>query len=83
MEFVIDSAYNAIVNKGYYNYLKIFSPKKEEGYMWTRDPIIEKIKSVIDEANPGYHSGATLAITLKMVQMKIQEESAMDPQNIE
>ena len=82
MESPLESAYKVIVNNGYYNYVRTFTPKEDEGYMWTRDPVIEKIKTEIDNAYPNYHSGASLAMMLRMIHTHISQESTMNPTNI-
>lgn len=83
MDAAIKSAYKVVMDKGYYSFLKSFTPKESEGFMWSDNPTVIRLMNEIDAAYLPGHSGTSLALTLRFVHRIITEESDSDPQNLE
>jgi hypothetical protein len=61
------SAYNVITNMGKWWFLKSFKPG-DGGFMFTDNPQVRNISNEVNKAYGGGHSGASLAMTMRVMQ---------------
>ena len=61
---MINSAWNSVNSLELIEYLTMFEPNPKIGYLWNKDPTIEKILSKIDLDYNNYHSGASLGCVI-------------------
>jgi len=62
---ILKSAYEVVDNNNkYWEKIKNFVPKKNEGFLWTKDKEIIEIMQKINNAYP-YHSGSSLSLTMR------------------
>lgn len=61
------SAYNVITTMGKWMFLKSFEPG-DGGFMFTDHPEVTEILNEVNKAYGGGHSGASLAMTMRVMQ---------------
>lgn len=64
-------------NEKYWNYLKNFTPNKQEGFIWTSDETIKNMMTELDTLT-NRHSGATLAIAMRELKHLADAEALLE-----
>lgn len=69
---ILKSAYEVVDKNEYWEKIKNFVPKVNEGFMWTKDKEMIEIMTKINNAYP-YHSGRSLCLVMREL-MHISKE---------
>jgi len=65
---MIESAYHTVNRMEKWDYLRRYSPSKDTGYMFDRDPTIGEITNAINDNWDGGHSGCSMGCTMRRIQ---------------
>lgn len=71
---MLQSAFNVINKNNYWSFMSEYSPEEGKGFMWSSDSKLDVIRCNIIKAWPG-HSGASLAYTLRVIEMFAKKKS--------
>jgi len=66
---MVESAFKAISIAEKWEFLKTFKPNANEGFMFTSNETAEEIMTCVNEAYNGGHSGASMAWTMRIMQL--------------
>jgi len=70
---MLKSAFNVISKNNYWSFMSEYTPDEGKGFMWSSHPKLNEIRTKI--TNEWSHSGASLAYTMRVIEMVAKKKS--------